>query len=111
MIESPTDTRSLGSAVFWLIVLGFLLSWIPVVGPAIAGLVGGWLAGGPGRALVAVLVPAAILGAVIITAGTLTSHWLPVAFLGFAGLALGLIQLKIFILAAVVGGLVRRVMK
>ncbi len=45
----------------WCTVLGALLFWLPVLGPATAGYVGGRKAGGPVRAVLAVIVPAVIL--------------------------------------------------
>jgi len=47
--------------MLWTVVLGAMLFWLPVVGPAAAGYVGGRKAGGPLRAVVAVAIPAAIL--------------------------------------------------
>jgi len=47
--------------MLWTVVLGALLFWLPLLGPAVAGYVGGRKAGGPLRAVVAVAIPAAIL--------------------------------------------------
>ena len=47
--------------MLWTVVLGALLFWLPLLGPAIAGYVGGRKAGGPLRAIVAVAIPAAVL--------------------------------------------------
>ena len=47
--------------MLWCTVLGALLFWLPVLGPALAGYVGGRKAGGPVRAVVAVAIPAAVL--------------------------------------------------
>ena len=47
--------------MLWTVVLGALLFWLPVLGPATAGYVGGRKAGGPLRAVVAVAIPAAVL--------------------------------------------------
>ncbi len=45
----------------WTVILSALLFWLPVVGPAVAGYVGGRKAGGPLRGLIAVLVPAMVM--------------------------------------------------
>ena len=47
--------------MLWCVVLGALLFWLPVLGPALAGYVGGRRSGGPVRAVVAVAIPAAVL--------------------------------------------------
>lgn len=60
-----TDTDSIAIASLWMVGLGILLAWIPVIGPAIAGFVGGRKAGSPGRAVIAGIIPAVILGAII----------------------------------------------
>jgi hypothetical protein len=51
----------------WLImfVLSLLLGWLPLVGPAIAGFVGGMQAGSTGSAIVAALVPAIVVSAFV----------------------------------------------
>jgi hypothetical protein len=51
----------------WLImfVLSLLLGWLPVIGPAIAGFVGGMQAGSTGSAIVAALVPAIVVSAIV----------------------------------------------
>lgn len=45
----------------WTVILSALLFWLPVVGPAIAGYVGGRKAGGPLRGVIAVLIPAMVM--------------------------------------------------
>jgi len=45
----------------WTVILSALLFWLPVVGPAIAGYVGGRKAGGPMRGIIAVLIPAMVM--------------------------------------------------
>ena len=48
-------------AIFWMIVISLLLFWLPGLGPLIAGIVGGKVAGGVLRGLTAVFVPALLL--------------------------------------------------
>ncbi len=45
----------------WTVILSALLFWLPVAGPAIAGYVGGRKAGGPLRAVIAVIIPAMVM--------------------------------------------------
>ncbi len=56
---------SLMSATIWMIGLGILIGWIPVVGPAVAGFVGGRKAGEPSRAIAAALIPAVLVGVAV----------------------------------------------
>jgi hypothetical protein len=60
-----TDNDSVASASIWIVGLSVLLGWIPVIGPAIAGYVGGRKAGSPGRGLVAGVIPAILLGVIV----------------------------------------------
>jgi len=55
---------------FWIVLLSLLLFWIPILGPAVAGYVGGRKAGTPLRAAIAALIPIAIaFGALAALAG------------------------------------------
>jgi hypothetical protein len=45
----------------WTVILSALLFWLPLVGPAVAGYVGGRKAGGPLRGIIAVLIPAMVM--------------------------------------------------
>lgn len=60
-----TDTDSIAAASLWMVGLGILLGWIPLIGPAIAGYVGGRKAGSPGRGVVAGIIPAVVIGAIV----------------------------------------------
>ena len=59
------DDDSIATASLWMVGLAILLGWIPIVGPAIAGYVGGRKAGSPGRGVIAGIIPAVVLGAII----------------------------------------------
>jgi len=52
-------------AMNWMGGLTLLLFWLPVFGPLIGGAVGGWKAGSPKRALVAVFLPGVLLGILV----------------------------------------------
>ncbi len=60
-----TDKDSVAVASLIMVGLAILIGWIPIVGPAIAGYVGGRKAGSPGRGFVAGLIPAAIVGVLV----------------------------------------------
>lgn len=52
------------SGMLWMIFLSLILFWLPVLGPLIAGIVGGRKAGGVIRALVACVLPAFIVSTI-----------------------------------------------
>ena len=52
-------------AILWMFFLSLLLFWLPVLGPLLAGFVGGRKAGNPSTALAAVCLPAAIVAAMV----------------------------------------------
>jgi hypothetical protein len=77
-----------------MVVLSLLLFWLPVIGPLIAGFVGGRKAGTVGNAMLAATLPALVIAALILLISTLGG--LP--FLGLVGGAL-------FIVGFVAGGI------
>jgi len=56
---------SIGSAIIWMFLISLLLFWLPIIGPLIAGIVGGKKAGGIGSAIVAVFLPGIVFGVVL----------------------------------------------
>jgi hypothetical protein len=56
---------SVARAAVWMIGLSILLIWLPVLGPFVAGVVGGREARSLGKGLVAALVPAVLLGLLV----------------------------------------------
>jgi hypothetical protein len=91
-----------------MILIDLLLFWAPVVGPVTAGLVGGWIAGSPGVATAAAVLPALVAGIVLFLA--FTYFGLP-AVGGFLGLGLTVylvITRVLLIVAAAVGGALAR---
>lgn len=63
--DLATDKDSIAVASLIMVGLAILIGWIPVVGPAVAGYVGGRKAGSPGRGFIAGLIPAVIVGVVV----------------------------------------------
>ncbi len=72
---------SVFSGMMWMIFLSVLLFWLPLLGPLLAGIVGGKKSGGVLRALAACVLPIVILSAVV---------WLSFAVVGlpFHGLVI-----------------------
>lgn len=61
---------SLIMAIIWMAVISLLLFWLPLLGPLLAGFVGGRTAGSAGRGLLAALLPALVLCLMLMAAGT-----------------------------------------
>jgi hypothetical protein len=95
---------SVVSAMIWMFVLSILLFWLPVAGPLVAGFVGGRKAGSLGNALLAVFLPAIILGvATFLLASVLTGVPLIGALAGAGGVTLTLAHVGPMLVAAIVG--------
>ncbi len=98
---------SIGRAMTWMFVLSILLFWLPVVGPFIAGFVGGRKAGTLGNAIVAVFLPAILIGGILFFIGTALTGIPIIGFLaGFGGLVLGLAHVGPLLIGAILGALV-----
>jgi hypothetical protein len=98
------NNRGVWPAWLWMFLLALLLGWLPFIGPAIAGFVGGLQAGDVGSALVAAIIPSLIVGAVVFVLGTLVGVPIIAALVGagiFMVLVLGTIPL---LLGAWLGG-------
>jgi hypothetical protein len=81
-----------------MFVLSLLLGWLPFVGPAIAGFIGGMQAGSTGPAVIAALVPAVIVTALIWVLGAVFDIGFLAALLGigvFMVLVLGALPLLV----------------
>jgi hypothetical protein len=90
----------------WMGGLSLLLFWLPGLGPLIAGLVGGYKAGTVGRAILAVFLPAVLMG--LLAAGAavyLTDFMLWGVVAGIGTVALMLLQIGPLLLGAIGGGL------
>ena len=98
---------SVGSAIVWMFLLSILLFWLPVVGPFIAGFVGGRKAGGVGDAILAVFLPAVIFGVALFLAASLLTG-VPIFGLiaGAGGAILALAHVGPLLLGAIIGAIV-----
>ncbi|MBI1732689.1 MAG: hypothetical protein HYR49_07990 [Gammaproteobacteria bacterium] len=102
----PDDQGSLLAASFWMLVLSLLLIWLPGVGPLIAGIVGGKLAGSALRGILAALLPGVVIAVALFFGGTILTG-IPVVGAFFAGgtLLLYLLCIPTMLLGALIGGL------
>lgn len=98
---------SIASAIIWMFVLSVLLFWLPIVGPLIAGFVGGRKAGSVGNAILATLLPGLVVGVALFFLGTLFTG-LPLVGLvaGAGGMVLALAHFAPLVLGAIVGAIV-----
>jgi hypothetical protein len=95
---------SLVSAMIWMFILSILLFWLPVVGPLIAGFVGGRKAGSLGNAVLAAILPGIIVSVVLFFLASLLTG-IPVfgAIAGAGGLVLAFAHIGPLLLGAIVG--------
>lgn len=97
---------SILSAIVWMFIISILLFWLPVVGPLVAGFVGGMKAGGVGSAVLATILPSLILGVALFFLAALLSGLPIVGFIAAAGgLVLALSQVGLLLVGAIVGGI------
>ncbi|ERJ18644.1 hypothetical protein T35B1_07020 [Salinisphaera shabanensis T35B1] len=97
---------SIVMAMIWMAVLSLLLFWLPLLGPLIAGFVGGRTAGSAGGGLLAAVLPAAVLCFVLVGFGTALAGLPLIGIIASAGLfILIVVQSLPLLLGAFVGGL------
>ncbi|MDA3921488.1 MAG: hypothetical protein PF501_12540 [Salinisphaera sp.] len=97
--------QALVMAVMWMAVISLVLFWLPLLGPLLAGFVGGRTAGTPGRGFMAAILPAIVLSVMLLAIGTALTG-LPVIG-AIASISLFLVifvQAIPLIIGAVVGG-------
>ncbi|MEX2525413.1 MAG: hypothetical protein WD750_10675 [Gammaproteobacteria bacterium] len=92
--------------MIWMFIISLLLIWLPALGPLIAGIVGGKLAGGVGRGLVAALFPGLLLALGLFFFGTVLTG-LPMlgALIAGSSVVLYLLYVPILLIGALIGGL------
>ena len=104
--KATLPNGSIVIAIIWMSVISLLLFWLPFVGPLIAGVVGGKSAGGVGSAILAVLLPCIVFGALLFfVASSLTGIPLVGAVAGAGGLVLALAHVGPLLLGAIIGGI------
>jgi hypothetical protein len=89
-----------------MFVLSILLFWLPLLGPFIAGFVGGRKAGTVGDAILAVILPAMIFGLILFFLGTLlTGIPLLGVIAGMGGVVLALFHVGPLLVGAILGAI------
>ena len=103
---SRTD-GSIILGMIWMFIISVLLIWLPGLGPLIAGILGGKVAGGVGNGLAAALLPGVLLAGVLFASGTLMTG-MPVfgAMMASGGIFLYIIYIPALLIGALIGGLV-----
>ena len=92
--------------MIWRGVISLLLFWLPGIGPLLAGMVGGKVAGGVGPGFMAALLPGFFLAASLFFAGAmLTGIPLIGAIAAMGSLMLILINIVPLLIGALIGGL------
>jgi len=98
---------SIVAGILWMFVISLLLFWLPIVGPLLAGLVGGKKSGGVGNALAAVFLPGIVFGVLLFLMATaLTGMPLIGSIAGAGGLILSLEHVGPLLIGAIIGGLI-----
>ena len=101
--KTPT---SIVGASLWMLLIALLLCWIPPIGPFVAGLVGGRKAGDVSCAIIAALLPAALLAlAAFMLVGILSCIPLIGLLAGMGTLILALANVSPILLGAIIGAL------
>ncbi len=92
--------------MIWMFIISLLLIWLPGLGPLIAGIVGGKVAGGILRGFIAALLPGLLLAVALFAFGSLFTG-LPVvgAIIAGGGILLYLIYIPVLLIGALIGGL------
>jgi hypothetical protein len=108
-LAAPAPGGRQGSIVagaLWMFLISLLLFWLPVLGPLIAGLVGGKRAGGVGAAITAVFLPAVFVGILLFV--LFTAIGLPLVGVltgGIAFLTVAATLIGPLLIGAILGGL------
>jgi len=93
---------SVGSGFRWMLILSLLLCWLPVIGPFLAGFVGGKKTGGVVKAFLAALIPIGLLAAIVFAIGAGSSGALEVgAVLGVGVFVLVMLEICPLLLGGV----------
>jgi hypothetical protein len=102
----PERPGSVISATLWMFVLSVLLFWLPILGPLIAGFVGGRKAGGVGNAILAVILPALVFGVVLFLLASILTGLPIFGFIaGAGGAVLALAHIGPLLVGAIVGAI------
>jgi hypothetical protein len=102
----PERTGSVTSAIIWMFILSIVLFWLPILGPLIAGFVGGRKAVTVPNALLAVFLPAILIGLALFFFASLITGVPLIGFLaGAGGVALATAHIGPLLFGAIIGAL------
>jgi hypothetical protein len=106
LMATTTNTQqgSVMSGMLWMLGLALLLFWIPVVGPLIAGFVGGRKSGSVGSAIISSIIPAALASGLFLLIGAAFGVPIIGAIVGAGLFVVILVELVPMTIAAIVGG-------
>jgi hypothetical protein len=96
---------SIVAGALWMFLISVLLFWLPVIGPLLAGIVGGKRAGGVGAAITAVFLPAVFVGILLFV--LFTAVGLPLVGVltgGIAFLTVAVMMIGPLLIGALIGG-------
>ena len=98
------NNNSVIKASLWMLLISMLLFWLPVTGPLVAGIVGGQKAGNIRDAILAVFLPAIVLGVFMFLLTTVLSGF-PMLGLaaGVSGFLWSAINIGPLLLGALIG--------
>lgn len=97
---------SIISGIFWMFLISILLFWLPGFGPLIAGVVGGKKSGGVVNAIIAVILPAAVLGIFLFLFTSLLTGAPIIGFVAGAGsFILVISNVGPLLIGAIIGGI------
>lgn len=97
---------SIMMGMVWMFIISLLLIWLPALGPLIAGIVGGKVAGSALRGILAALLPGILLAGFLFTFGSIFTG-LPVigAIIAGGGALLYIFYIPVLLIGALIGGL------
>jgi hypothetical protein len=104
MATMDTQRGSILSGTLWMVGLAILLFWLPVIGPLIAGFVGGRKSGGIVAGLIASIIPALLAAGLLLLIGTVVGLPLIGAIAGAGLFIILLVETVPMMLASIVGG-------
>jgi hypothetical protein len=100
---------SIAAAIGWMFLLDLLLFWIPVIGPLVAGFIGGRIAGSLGNAFTAVFLPAVVFGILSFVLTTFLSAMPMIgALAGFGAFVFAVAHVGPLLVGAIAGGVTAR---
>lgn len=95
----------------WMVILSILLFWLPVVGPLLAGVVGGKSAGGIGAGIISVFLPGIIMVLLMVflvpalSVGSIPVIGALLATIFSFGILFVALQVGLLLIGAIIGGL------